>query len=97
MDKGSFEMVRTETVIRCVPEERLLVKVEAPDWGSIAWLDHRIDPAGTGWRLTVGVIAIATYAEGAGPASRSDYAAMTQAALQDAVDIYRTRIEGNPT
>lgn len=93
MDKGEFEMIRTETVIRCVAGERLLVKVEAPQWGSTAWLDHRIEQAGAGCRLTIGVIAIATYAEGAGPASRDDYATMTQTALQAAVGEYRKRIE----
>lgn len=93
MDKGGFEMVRTETVIRCVAGERLLVKVEAPEWGSTAWLDHRIEQAGDGCRLTIGVIAIATYPEGAGPASRDDYAAMTRTALQAAVDEYRRHIE----
>ena len=97
VDKGEFEMIRTETVIRCVPQERLVVKVEAPEWGSTAWLDHRIGPAGGGLCLTLGVIAVATFPKGAGPKSRGDYAAMTQRALQDAVDIYRKRIEGKAT
>ena len=94
MDKGSFEMSRTETVIRCVPEERLLLKIVAPQWGSTAWLDHRIEPAGDGWRLTIGVIAVASFPEGSGPGSRSEYATMTREALQAAVELYRMRIEG---
>jgi hypothetical protein len=97
MNKGSFEMTRTETVIRCVDEERLLLKIEAPQWGSTAWLDHRIEAAGDGWRLTIAAIAIATFAQGAGPKSRDEYAAMTLAGLQDAVEIYRKRIEGSTT
>jgi uncharacterized protein YndB with AHSA1/START domain len=97
MDKGSFEMIRTETVIRCVPEERLVIKVEAPAWGSTAWLDHRIEPAGDGWRLTIAVIATASFPDGAGPVSRGDYAKMTEEALQVAVLEYRKRIEGKTT
>ena len=95
MNKGTFEMTRTETVIRCVPEERLLVKVEAPEWGSMAWLDHRIERDGDGCRLTIGAIAVASYLEGQGPASRDEYAAMTRQGLQDAVDEYRRRIEAD--
>lgn len=93
MDKGVVRMTRTETVIRCVPEAQLLVKIEAPEFGSTAWLEHRIEDQGAGCRLTLGVIAIATFPRGAGPASRSEYAAMTQAGLQAAVDEYRQRIE----
>lgn len=97
MNKGTFEMTRIETVIRCVRDERLLVKVDASDWGSTAWLDHRIEPHGDGCRLTIGVIAAATFPEGQGPASRSEYAAMSQRGLADAVDEYRKRIEGSGT
>ncbi|QIB67008.1 hypothetical protein [Kineobactrum salinum] len=93
MDKGMGEMIRTETVIRCVPEERFLLKIEAPEWGSSAWLDHRIERAEGGWYLTIGVIAIATYPEGAGPKSRDEYAAMTQEGLEAAVDEYRKVLE----
>ncbi|WP_447764179.1 SRPBCC family protein [Sphingopyxis panaciterrae] len=93
MNKGSFEMSRIETVIRCVPEEQLLVKIEAPGWGSTAWLDHRIEHDGDRCRLTIGAIAIAVFPEGKGPASRDEYAAMTLAGLQDAVAEYRRRIE----
>lgn len=93
MDRGDFSMTRTETVIRCVPEKQLLVKIEAPEFGSTAWLDHRIEREGDGCRLTIGVIAIATFREGAGPASRDDYAIMTREGLQGAVAEYRRRLE----
>jgi uncharacterized protein YndB with AHSA1/START domain len=94
VDKGSFEMSRTETVIRCVPEERLVVKIQAPQWGSTAWLDHRIEPAGEAWRLTIGVIATATFPEGSGTLTRNDYAALTLEGLQTAVELYRKQVEG---
>lgn len=93
MDRGEFRMTRTETVIRCVPQEQLLVKIEAPEFGSTAWLDHRIERDGDGCRLTIGVIAIASFPQGAGPTSRDDYAAMTRDGLQGAVAEYRQRIE----
>lgn len=93
MNKGDFEMVRTETVIRSVADTQLLVKIEAPQWGSTAWLDHRIDDENGGCRLTIGVIAIATFPEGAGPASRDEYAALSRQGLQEAVEAYRRRSE----
>lgn len=93
MNRGDFEMVRIETVIRSVAEAQLLVKVEAPKWGSTAWLDHRIDDENGGCRLTIGVIAIATFPEGAGPASRDEYAALSRKGLQEALEAYRARIE----
>jgi len=95
MNRGEFEMVRTETVIRSVAEAQLLVKVEAPQWGSTAWLDHRIDDENGGCRLTIGVIAIATFPEGGGPASRDEYAALSRQGLQEAVEAYRRRIEAD--
>ncbi|MDT9600600.1 SRPBCC family protein [Sphingosinicella rhizophila] len=93
MNRDTFEMARTETVIRCVPEKQLLVKIEAPEWGSTAWLDHRIEGDGDGCRLTISAIAVAVFPEGAGPASREEYAAMTLKGLEDAVAEYRKRIE----
>ena len=96
MDKGGSEMVRTETVIRCVTEAQLLVKVEASQFGSTGWLDHRIEKEGGGSRLTIGVIAIATFPEGAGPASREEYAALSQTGLEQAVAAYRSQFEVCP-
>lgn len=95
MNKGDFEMVRTETVVRSVVETQLLVKIEAPQWGSTAWLDHRIEDEDGGCRLTIGVIAVATFPEGAGPASRDEYAALSRQGLQEAVEAYRQSIESD--
>jgi hypothetical protein len=93
MDRGGFEMDRMETVIRCVNQVQLLVKVEASQWGSTAWLDHRIERESDGCRLAIGVIAIAIFPDGAGPASRDEYAALSRRGLQEAVATYRHRLE----
>ncbi|WP_129793928.1 SRPBCC family protein [Sphingosinicella sp. CPCC 101087] len=95
MNKGEFEMVRIETVIRCVTKAQLLLKIEAPEWGSTGWLDHRIEEENGGCRLTIGVIAVATFPEGAGPASRDEYAALSRQGLEQALEVYRRRIEAD--
>lgn len=92
MDKGVVKMSRTETVIRCVPGKHLLIKIEAPEYGSTAWLDHRLEDQGENCLLTIGAIAVATFPEGEGPPSREEYARLTLEGLKNAVDIYRDRV-----
>lgn len=90
MDKGAVDMVRTETVVRMVPGRRFLVKVEAPESGTLAWLDHRLADSKAGCELTMSVI---VSVDGAHAASidRSAYASATTDALAQSLTAYRAK------
>ena len=90
MDKG-VDMVRTETVVRMIPDQRLLLKVDAPDFHTTAWLDHRLSGTKAGCELSISVIVAAAFPEGQGM-DRAAYVAGTTEALKQALVAYRAGI-----
>jgi hypothetical protein len=92
MDKG-VDMVRTETVVRMIPDRRLLLKVDAPEYKTIAWLDHRLTDTKAGCELSISVIVDAAVPEGQG-VDRAAYSAGTIDALQQALVAYRAQFTG---
>ncbi len=95
MDRGERDMVRTETVIRARPGEQLLLKIDAPEWGALAWLDHRISPSSGGSRLKFSVIVTMAPTEPA-PANRAELTEATERALAHVAAEYRTVVESAP-
>lgn len=89
MDKGT-DMIRTETVVKLVPCERFLLKVEAPDSGIVAWLDHRLRRTARGCELTMSVI-VSVKAPDASM-DREAYIAATIAALEQTLKGYRAKV-----
>lgn len=89
MDKGT-DMIRTETIVKMVPNERFLLKVEAPDSAILAWLDHRLRSSAQGCKLTMSVIV----SVGASDASmdRDAYIAATTDALEQTLIAYRAKV-----
>jgi hypothetical protein len=92
MDKG-VDMVRTETVVRMIPDRRLLLKVDAPDFNTTAWLDHRLTDTKAGCELSISVIVAANPPEGQGM-DRAAYTAGTVEALKQALTAYRAQFSG---
>lgn len=92
MDKG-VDMARTETVVRMIPGTRLLLKVDAPDFDTLAWLDHRLTDTKAGCELSISVIVAAGMKEAQG-LDRDAYVAGTTEALRRALVQYRTGISG---
>jgi uncharacterized protein YndB with AHSA1/START domain len=88
MDKSGTDMVRTETVVRLVPGKRLLLKIDAPELSTVAWLDHRLSPTAGGCRFEMSVIVAIAVPEGALAPDRAAYADGTSKALLDAVSKY---------
>jgi hypothetical protein len=92
MDKG-VDMVRTETVVRMIPGTRLLLKVDAPDFNTMAWLDHRLADTRAGCELSISVIVAAAGKEIQG-IDRDAYVAGTTEALKQALVQYRAKVSG---
>lgn len=90
MDKGTVDMVRTETVVRMVPDKRLLLKVEAPEFKTLAWLDHRLSDTGAGCDLSISVIVAADLGPGTG-IDRASYVKGTTDALAQTLTAYRAK------
>lgn len=95
MDKGTVDMVRTETVVRMVPGKRLLLKVEAPEFKTLAWLDHRLTDTRAGCDLSISVIVATGMDAGAG-IDRKAYVAGTTDALAQALTAYRAKFTAQP-
>lgn len=89
MDKGT-DMVRTETIVKMVPNERFLLKVEAPDSGILAWLDHMLCSSAHGCKLTISVI-VSVKAPDASM-DREAYIAATLDALEQTLLSYRAKV-----
>lgn len=89
MDKGT-DMIRTETVVKMIVSERLLLKVDAPESGVLAWLDHTLRPSATGSILTISVI-VAVTAPGSSM-DRDAYIAATLDALAQTLTGYRANV-----
>jgi hypothetical protein len=90
MDKGPVDMVRTETVVRMIPDKRFLLKVEAPQSGTLAWLDHQLSDSRSGCELTMSVIVSVDRA--AAGMDRTSYVAATTDALAHTLGEYRARL-----
>jgi hypothetical protein len=93
MDKGTVDMVRTETVVRMIPDKRLLLKVDAPEFKTLAWLDQRLSETKAGCDLSIGVIVAAD----AGPETsidRAAYVAGTTEALVQVLRSYQAKFTG---
>lgn len=91
MDKG-FDMVRTETVVRNIPNRRLLLKVDAPQYKTLAWLDHTLAETKAGCDLTISVI-VAADLPGDPPVDREAYVKGTTDALKQALQAYRVLLQ----
>ncbi|NIJ38801.1 hypothetical protein FHR22_003525 [Sphingopyxis panaciterrae] len=89
MDKGT-DMIRTETIVKMVPNERFLLKVEAPDSGILAWLDHMLCNSAQGCKLTMSVI-VSVKAPDASM-DRNAYIAATIDALEQTLMAYRAQV-----
>ena len=89
MDKGT-DMIRTETVVKMVPGERFLLKVEAPDSGILAWLDHVLRSSAHGCELTMSVIVSVTAPDAS--MDRETYIAATLGALEQTLEAYRAKV-----
>lgn len=89
MDKGT-DMIRTETVVKMVPGERFLLKVEASNSGILAWLDHRLCSSARGCTLTMSVIVSVKAPDTS--IDREAYIAATVDALEQTLTGYRAKV-----
>lgn len=92
MNKG-VEIMRTDTVVRMIPHRRLLLKVDAPDFNTVSWVDHCLTDTKAGCELSISVIVDARMPEDQAM-DRAAYAASTEDALQKVLIQLRDEIAG---
>jgi len=95
MDKGTFKMQRTETVVLNQPERRLMIKVDVEELRITSYLDYQVEPSGGGCRLSLSSLVAApdSLVQPAGAEGRARYAAGTKTALEETLAVYRRKLE----